>query len=541
LFSCSDTTTCQEVTDAGYYVNEGTKELYTCTGASGSCSSVDLSSVTGNVKANYIDNTKALITCTSTDCTLNTPSDGIYLDASSATPAGKYTKLIICKEGKCSSEDAYGPNILLDYSSKNSKGNYDQLIQCVEGGGSGDSGSGSGSSSSSSNGSNSGSRNGNNNGSLSGSQSSIGSGVDTCKVMSHGATAQKVTHYITDIEDITDKIGDRLITCTFGEGCFIEDTTVEGYFINSDPDDDMIIRCEIDEEEVYDCYLVDSNLVNECENVGDIMVTNESGNSKAFFCITEEEKDSKEIHLNTEIDDEYIFITVDDKIFPGVTTGGKICVKISGEGSVVKTSNNYCTGEVIKECEVSNGSNCIVDSYYLINPTKNTIINKGTGELFYCAVENEACTKIVNTGIYIEDKDNIYSCQQDTCSKSGYETACSDSTTGRIIYDDKNASLFICVSNGVAIELSLNNNGNYVVAGSAGNIFTTSGYAIIKIDGQVITLDPKYKNNSKYIYVNTSDNGKYKIMDSKDSCPKKENAIDSTNVLELKCNNGICQ
>ncbi|KAG4102892.1 hypothetical protein H8356DRAFT_929880, partial [Neocallimastix lanati (nom. inval.)] len=469
LFSCSDATTCQEVTAAGYYVNEGTKELYTCSGTSGQCSAVNLDS--------------------------------------------------------CESDDAYGPNILLDASSHKGDGNYGRLIKCKDGSGS--------------DGHNSG------DGVFSNSPSSSGGNTVTCMIMDDATSNGEVKHYITDIDIDDDTTGDLLITCSSGR-CFIEASL--GYFINNDSDEeDMIIQCELDEKENHDCFLLENADLKECKNAGEIIVDD---NKKVSLCISDDSSEAMEIKSDSEVV-EYVFINVEDKTFPGVTDPGNVCVRISGrEGSVTMADNSICTGEVVKECEVSTGTNCIVETYYLIDPSTNKIISTGEGSLFYCAVENEACTKIVNTGIYIDDKDNIYSCQQDTCSKSGYdETACSASKTGRIIYKEENKSLSICINyittskKSVEIELSLSNNGYYVVAGSAGNIFTgnTEEYAIIKIDGQVITLDSKYKNNSKYIYANMSDNGKYKIMESKDSCPKNNNVIDGDNILELKCKNGICE
>ena len=556
MFSC-DGDTCTEVTAAGYYVNDGTKELYTCEETSGSCKAVDLTGVTE--KAYFVGPANTLITCTSESCTskeekrdliyldygsLNEGKytklitcgtsgcasadptvDGFYLDASSATQeAGKFTKLISCKEGKCESDDAYGPNILLDASSHKGDGNCGRLIKCKDGSGS--------------DGHNSG------DGVFSNSPSSSGGNTVTCMIMDDVTSNGEVKHYITDIDIDDDTTGDLLITCSSGR-CFIEASL--GYFINNDSDEeDMIIQCELDENKNHDCFLLENADLTECKNAGEIIVDD---NKKVSLCISDDSSEAMEIKSDSEVV-EYVFINVEDKTFPGVTDPGNVCVRISGrEGSVTMADNSICTGEVVKECEVSTGTNCIVETYYLIDPSTNKIISTGEGSLFYCAVENEACTKIVNTGIYIDDKDNIYSCQQDTCSKSGYETACSASKTGRIIYKEENKSLSICINyittsrKSVEIELSLSNNGYYVVAGSAGNIFTrnTEEYAIIKIDGQVITLDSKYKNNSKYIYANMSDNGKYKIMESKDSCPKNNNVIDGDNILELKCKNGICE
>ncbi|ORY29703.1 hypothetical protein LY90DRAFT_512800 [Neocallimastix californiae] len=535
LYKCETTsgkTTCSADTSVtGYVVYGGDeKALLLCT--AGACQNVADAEGT-YLNAGYDKGTKGVILCGDEGCDTLTTTDAIYLDATSAiaTDPTKFTKLITCTGGKCSSEDPFAPNIVLDYASKKGNGKYGQLIKCVEG--------------TPTRAKRSGSESSNNSDSGSGSSSGEGksTGVsDTCMVMEHGATETKVTHYVSDTGDISDNIGDQLITCT-SDGCFIDETPDEGYYINSDPeDDDMIIQCEKEGENDYDCFQIDSSTFSDdCENPGEIMITGSGSEGKASLCISDKKEEAKEIKSDNE--DEYIFITVDDKTFPGVTTEGKICVKISGdEGSVTKASNNFCTGEEIKECKVSTGSNCMIETYYLIDST-DKIISKGTGSLFYCAVENEACTKIFNIGIYIEDKENIYYCsKQDTlsCEKRKYEDTCDESTTGRIIYKDP--ILSICVNDGVEIELSLSNNGYYVVAGSTGNIFTEDDnkYSIIKIDGKVITLDTKYKNNSKYIYVNSGNSGKYKIMDSKESCPKKDSIFDKDSILELKCTNGEC-
>lgn len=110
----------------------------------------------------------------------------------------------------------------------------------------------------------------------------------------------------------------------------------------------------------------------------------------------------------------------------------------------------------------------------------------------------------------------------------------------------KNGKHSICLNNNISVELSDDNEGNYVINGCEENIFTSdeSNYAIISLNKHSVYLNKNY--NKKYVYVDASTNGKQRVIEKyENKCPTKETdsgiTVDYNNILELsECNNGIC-
>ena len=101
------------------------------------------------------------------------------------------------------------------------------------------------------------------------------------------------------------------------------------------------------------------------------------------------------------------------------------------------------------------------------------------------------------------------------------------------------------------MELDDANKGNYVLYKSptTNEIFGTTDdkpYVIISINENSVLLNTKYSNVLKYVYINkegSTPSSMYRIMNKGDNCPKNiKNSSDiiKENILELKCDNGIC-
>lgn len=231
-------------------------------------------------------------------------------------------------------------------------------------------------------------------------------------------------------------------------------------------------------------------------------------------------------------------------LFKGHFTKGSSVIQCNGwrrEGCFV-TIVNYCT--------VSNGSNCNSNSYYLVDSEDNNkIINNNNkyGYLFYCSNENMACTRISDVGYYVVDSSIIYDCLSSNtgilCKLDNYYEECNNDSIGKIIYKDKKLS--ICINNEIIVDITTTSKSDYVVSKGNGNIFISSNdeedYAIISINEQVVTLNTKYSNGLKYVYVNKGSNGNYKVMKNTDTCPKNNSNIIENDILELECTNGKCK
>ncbi|KAG4102880.1 hypothetical protein H8356DRAFT_1271582 [Neocallimastix lanati (nom. inval.)] len=375
------------------------------------------------------------------------------------------------------------------------------------------------------------------------STSNNGGGSNTefeCEKMDNNAS-NTIDHYISMEED-------KVITCT-KQGCYVEEN-ISGYFINTNSGDSegRIIVCEKD---IEFCDIAEDD--NICYGAGDVIVkTEKDGSKKAYLCTSdsEDEKDIIEIQSNSE-KIKYISITVNNPVddeddednFLGLSDGSKVCIKI-GEGSVVPVDDKYCP----KECDINTGTNCVENSYYLVHEKTLNNITTGSGLLYYCKTEKE-CIQITETGYYIVDKDTIYFCSNTTCRKDDTVGVCDSNAIGRIVYKDNKLS--ICLDGKISVDILKSNNGNYMVTGSGRKsnsdngssnseediLFASNGeYAIISIKDQIITLNSKYNNNMKYVYVNSS-SGNQKVMEKSDTCPMNNNKI--TDVLEFECNKGI--
>ncbi|ORY26729.1 hypothetical protein LY90DRAFT_628881 [Neocallimastix californiae] len=465
------------------------KYLFKCTNAS-SCSEITevgyyLNQKESNEPSNELFKCKSEGNCSLiTESPVESNETTFYLDGASSTTDKKYNKLIKCK----------GKNVQLQSRGASSNG-------------------------------------GSNNNEF------------NCEKIDNSASNTSIDHYIS-MED--DK--DNLITCTV-QGCYLEDN-ISGYFINTNSggSEGRIIVCEKDEG--YCDIAEDDNI---CYGAGDVIVkTEKDGSKKAYLCTSdsEDEKDIIEIQSNTE-NIKYISITMnnpdddedDEDNFLGVSDGSKICIKI-GEGSVIPVDDKYCP----KECDVTTGTNCVENSYYLVHKKTLNIITNGYGFLYFCKTEKD-CTQITETGYYIIDKDTVYFCSNTSCRKDNTVDECDNNGLGRIVYKDNKLS--ICLNGVTAVDIVKSNNGNYMVTGSgtdsnsdngSGNseediLFASKGkFAIITIKDQIITLNSKYNNNMKYVYVNSS--GNQKVMEKGNTCPKNGSLI--SDVLEFECNRGIC-
>jgi len=322
----------------------------------------------------------------------------------------------------------------------------------------------------------------------------------------------------------------------------MEGTNVIGYFINSDPQDEKVISCSTEVNGDYDCDIIFDEDNTECEEAGDVIIQGEGVDRKAYLCTSDSTTltDHIEIQANTVVETKYVTLELDaDPLFPGESESGSICVKVSGEGSVTKVNQSLCRGESVKECEVATGANCVVGNYYLVDTETNTLLSGSgvEGSLYHCEEEKKACTQIIKTGYYVVDEETLYSCQDSTCQMAEYVDSCTDETTGRVrFHEDK---FYICLVDTVGVELTVANNGDYIVQASTGNIFASTNYALINIKEHVVTLNNDYKNDLKYVYVNKSTAGNYKVMKKGDTCPKTANEL--ADIMEFKCSNSQCQ
>jgi len=465
---------------------------------------------------------KYLFKCSSSNSCSEITEAGYYLNQNKSNDSSN--ELFKCKsEGNCSlitefPIDSNETTFYLDGASKNTENKYNELIKCE----------------------------GNNVNHQSRRSNGDSSNAEfNCEKINNRASNNSVDHYISMEEE-----KDSIITCT-EQGCYVEEN-ISGYFINTNSgnSEGKIIVCEKENE--YCDIVEDDNI---CFGAGDVIVKKEKdGSKKGYICTSdsEDEKDIIEIQSNTE-NIKYISITVnnpadnedDEDNFLGLSDGSKVCIKI-GEGSVIPVDDKYCP----KECDINTGTNCVENSYYLVHEKTLNNIATGSGLLYYCKTEKE-CIQITETGYYIVDKDTIYFCSNTTCRKDDTVGVCDSNAIGRIVYKDNKLS--ICLDGKISVDILKSNNGNYMVTGSGrkGNsdngssnseedtLFTSKGkFAIISIKDQVITLNSKYNNNVKYVYVNNSSSGNLKVIEKGDTCPMEDNKI--TNVLEFECNNGVC-
>jgi len=211
----------------------------------------------------------------------------------------------------------------------------------------------------------------------------------------------------------------------------------------------------------------------------------------------------------------------------------------SGDGANINKINNRDDDGEIK-CSVVdiNISNSKIEHYISdFNGEYDSLIScKNDG----CLLEN----KDIVGYFFNSDKNDgkIIVCENEDCNiLEEYELENNCSNSGMLIY--KNKKYYICLSNTVEIELSNKNKGNYLVKASDDNIFTEeeNHYAIVALDAYAVFLDKSYKR--RFIYVDRSNEGKYKIIESSNNCPKKEgSSVDYENILELsECENGICK
>jgi len=355
-----------------------------------------------------------------------------------------------------------------------------------------------------------------------------------CSYLKPEVTGNKVIHYLVEDSEETDSV----LTCD-KNGCIREIGNKTGYFINSGTDNKIII-CEDNNCDIFekDELLINSN----CYEPGGLM----EKDGYIYLCISNDNNDSH-VKVVSSIDIEgypkYLtFSNVDNDYpdFPGILANSKFSVKIDNDGSIKLT-------EVDNKCNLNNGSNCISNSYYLINSEKNTIVKYGNeeGNLFYCENENEKCKQINNVGYYIDDYDTIYACSiyntKLLCKIDNYSNDCNDETIGNIIYNDQKFS--ICLNSGLTVNLNENNNGNYILNKGHGNIFINSddemNYALININEKDIILNTK---GLKYVYIYKSVNENHKIMKNTDTCPEDDNGIIKNEIFELICNKeGKCK
>jgi len=223
----------------------------------------------------------------------------------------------------------------------------------------------------------------------------------------------------------------------------------------------------------------------------------------------------------------------------------KKLIKCDGDGSINDNTGNGSNN-------ISNTDNIeitcsIIDSFVESSEIKHYLsdVEGETDVLITCKSDGCNLENKDIIGYFINSDENdgkIIVCESEDCNilqEFELENECFKS--GMFIF--KNKKYYICLTESIKIEISNNNKGNYVVKGSIDNIFTDEEdkYAIISLDGYSVFLNKNY--NNRFVYVDKSSIGNYKVIERNSNCPKKEDGltVDKENMLELyECINGLC-
>jgi len=205
-------------------------------------------------------------------------------------------------------------------------------------------------------------------------------------------------------------------------------------------------------------------------------------------------------------------------------------------------------------CNVLDGTNCDEKNYYLVDKSTYEIIDAGSGALYYCTTENEACTEIHDIGYFIVNRKLGYSCEKAgdllSCTKltttgegdsEAFKSTCG--SPGDIIYTAASNKIFLCFSDNtspITVELNSANSGDYALPKGDTSVFGLGNdeYAIITIKDKNVTLNSSYNKELKYVYANKK--ASYKVIGKDDTCPKVTGgtAFDTENILEMRVKEG---
>jgi len=328
---------CDNVTSPnGYYINKGNEnEIIYCdtTGCiekaeasdAGVYGDADEASGTPTTYTKIIqckantESGESPITCTS-----NATPEGYFINQPSKNSDNKYTELLYCvssdndpKTYSCSiltgSTDTKIPlGFIIDSGSKNSDGDFTKLIQCE--------GEGTEITCSSFTPEKEGYY-------IDGSDGKniincTGTGdAKVCSSITHGTASNKQQHYL-------DATTNRVISCTETD-CFLEDPTINGYFINSgtiNSGKNVIICGNSGQGETSPCK-EDTGTTTAPDKIGEVQFDTD----KLVLCTgTTCSTDKSETGT-----DAYITITNKNEKFPGATTDKDISVKVGADGSII--------------------------------------------------------------------------------------------------------------------------------------------------------------------------------------------------------------
>ena len=172
------------------------------------------------------------------------------------------------------------------------------------------------------------------------------------------------------------------------------------------------------------------------------------------------------------------------------------------------------TGECTtsNDCRVQTGVNCKDKTYYLVADKTNFFLQTdGTlnSFLYYCAVNENSvvrCNEVYEKGYYINDKDNVYSC-------NGTSGQCKASTEGNGVIGKITAvsdeRLVVFLNTGISAPLQATPK-NYLVATgtTADNAFGTSQAgenAIITVGENYVHLNSTFSyTQDHYVYINSA-------------------------------------
>jgi len=348
----------------------------------------------------------------------------------------------------------------------------------------------------------------------------------------------------------------KIISCTESE-CILETSKV-GYYTNADGD---LIKCSGNpiscEDYTKNSNECNTNIISQIDT-NDKLCLDSTGDTYIVFD-TDGTPDYALINYDTNSiftdvpSDKYGLIKATTYSLSIDTSVPSICVD---ENFAVTTKNGVCNESTIEyscfsgiciektedgtpysaKCDITNGTNCKDDSYLLDDV--NHI-------LYYCEKQNNPCQPVSDVGYFIVDASTAYYCTIDSTlechavNEITKSSKCTDELIGELV--SIGDQLSFCLTRSTAVSLTNANKGIYVVAGKSGDIFgidsSSLDYGIVNVDENLITLNTKYTNNMKYVYVDKTDTGKYKVLERTSTCPTTK---DSESILELECQNGLC-
>jgi len=232
-------------------------------------------------------------------------------------------------------------------------------------------------------------------------------------------------------------------------------------------------------------------------------------NAKSVYCLT---KNNMKIVADADCTEAALASThekyvcnVDGVCLPQTETTETLPESIRGQKNTddsEEEEENTSASDLKIECDVLTGKNCNLNTYYLVNKSRNYAVIEDTGSLFYCTTENTPCQEIRNIGYYIVNENYIYTCKEyDTeveCSREDIPSQESITTCSAVgkLYKNSN-KLYMCVFTNTSLELNtISSNGNYVIEKDTDNVFGLSGtetHAIVNIQDKRITLNADCK------------------------------------------------